>query len=146
MREVTPQSFDTFLGNVISEKETLAQLKHEAFRGVSRHDVLAQLDEKFGNDWILTKNKIKLTQDDINAAGNNRYFKAQGMTLLLGWAIAILCLAMFTTTIPLIPVWLYYIANTIAAFGFVYVFFKGQRKARRELWRSIHGDSVETGK
>jgi hypothetical protein len=68
------------------------------------------------------------------------------MTLLMAWALVILGLAMFTTQIRLIPLWLYYIANTASAFGFLYVFLKGQRKSRRELWRSIYGDNVEANK
>ena len=143
MKEVTAQQLDGTVGIILADKEKLSRLKGESFKGVSNSDVINELNARLGDDWFLVKNRFKFTEDDVNAAGNNRYFKAKGMTILIAWALAILALVMFTTTIPVIPVWAYYIANAFSAIGFLYIFLKGQRQSRRELWRSIYGDNIE---
>ena len=67
------------------------------------------------------------------------------MRMLMVLAIVILGLATLTTTIRLIPPFVYYGLEAVAALVFLYIYTMKQRDFRRELRKSLEASGIIWG-
>jgi hypothetical protein len=141
MKTITAQQLEGVIENIIHDKEEQAKLRKETFTGITENEVIDGIVKRLGVDWVLVKEPpLKLSKDDLNAVANSRFYRKTGGKLLMGLAIIVLGLAILTLTVPLIPPKIYYVVITLVAVGFVYMYSKKQREARKELWTGIEGE------
>lgn len=139
---ITARQLDSLVSTILIDAENVAKLRHEVFNGINENEVLSQLTLRLGDGWILKKDQpVQFTKEDINAVAASRFFKAEGMVILMGWVIVIGALAFLTTYLPIIPPLVYYILNLGVTIIFFYVYTNKQRKLRKELWQGIDGVS-----
>ncbi len=147
MKTVTEQQVTAVLQRIISEKEKQAKMLGESFLGVTDREVLSEMNKQLGTDWMLRKEQpVKFTKDDINAVANSRFYRKSGVKILLLWAIVVLIVLQAVVWFPMISIQTYYAMCGAVTVGFLVLYSKKQREVRRELWKGIEGDGVETEK
>lgn len=147
MKGVSSPQLEAVIENIMADKEKQAKVLGQPFIGVTSVEVLSELNKRMGSDWILRKEQpMKFTKEDINAVANSRFYRKTGLKLLMLLAIVILGLSSMSTWAPnLIPPYAYYGLYAGAAMLVFWQYAKKQRQVRKELWKSIEGDGIESG-
>lgn len=145
MKNITVQQLESVFEIILHDREELAKLKKESFTGVSQSEVLSEMKNRLGDNWILKKEPpVKFSKDDIAAVANSRFYRKTGMKLLMAWAIIILAFAIFTLTFRLLPLQVYYGLSGVVTVIFLYLYSKKQSRVRKELKQAVYGsDKVE---
>lgn len=138
MKSLTPQQIGNTVEDIISEKEQLARLKRSDFIGISKDDLMLEIERKLGVDWVVKKEEpFRVNKQDMSAIANNRFFRKTGMRMLMLLAIVILGLATLTSTLRVISPFIYYGLEGIVAVGFLYFYAKKQRDFRIALCKQM---------
>jgi hypothetical protein len=132
-KTITPDEIALLSQKIIEEREKLSDITGEAFNGVSVETLLSELSKKLDPKDSAIVVHFKLSKDDINAAMNNRFFKATGQKLLMGAIIIILALLMMVKYIPAFPAIIYYLAVIVVGGGLAVLYSKKQRAFKRAL-------------
>ena len=145
MKTVTASQLEIAIGHILHDEEEISKLKRMPFIGVTCDKVLAELERRLGNDWVLKRdNPVKLDKDDIAALANSRFYKKVGQKLMMAWALIVVVLAMLTFTVHVIPLPLYY-GLAIAVTGtFLVIFSRKQKIVREELRQQVYGSDKVT--
>lgn len=145
MKAITASQLETTIGHILHDKESQAKVTQSMFIGVTAKEVSAEIEKRLGTDWILKKDSpVKLNKDDIAALANSRFFKKTGQKLMMGWALVVVILAMFTMTIKVIPLPVYYGSAILITGAFLVVFSQKQRAVRKELQQAVYGSDKVT--
>ena len=145
MKTVTVSQFEATISHVIHDREELAKLKQTPFNGVSADEVYTDLEKRLGKDWTLKKdNPVKLNEDDISALANSSFYKKTGQKLMMAWALIIAILAVFTMTVKVLPLSLYYGLAIVVTGVFLVIFSRKQRVVRNELRQAVYGSDKVT--
>ncbi len=145
MKIITVQQLDGVVEGILHDKEEVAKIRKEQFMGVSQDEIVVELNNRLGKNWMLKKEPpVKFTKEDIAAVANSRFYRKTGMKLLMAWAIVVLAFAMLTITVQLIPLFAYYSFGIATTIVFLYIYSKKQRQVRDELKQAVYGsDKVE---
>ena len=143
---ITASHLSTLIEDITVEAQKRAKQTGIPFMGVPQDSLQSELNRKIGtNDWSVKKeNPIKFTKADINAVASGRFYRKSGLKILMLWAVVVLFLLQVMTWMPNLTIGVYYGACIAVTVGFVAVYGKKQSIARRELWRGIEGDGVES--
>ncbi len=134
MKNVTTSQFESIVREIVIEQEREAKGRNEVFGGIRGKDVLAKINEKIGEEWMVKRPSTwHMSEADMNSIANGRFFKKSGSALLMAWTIVILVLLQVIQRFPFAPVAIYYALCFITTVGFVWLYGKKQKKARREL-------------
>lgn len=145
MKQVSVSQLETIASHILHDKEELAKLKHSQFVGVTSDEVLTELDKRLGNSWMLKKdNPVKLNDDDIAALANSRFYKKTGQKLMMAWALIVAILAVFTMTVKVLPLPLYYAMAIVVTGVFLVIFSRKQKVVRNELRQAVYGSDKVT--
>ncbi len=138
MNTITAQNFADIIENIVADGEKLAELQRQPFVGVNNNEVLAELSQRLGNSWIITKTPpVNFSKDDIDAVANHRFYKRSGQKLLMLWALIILALLQLVVWLPIINNYTYYGISFIVTLWFVAYYSRKQNKVRNELRKEI---------
>lgn len=136
MKVVTAQELESDINDILEGES----------EGITPDCLIERLSIRYGDAWLAKKQEsFKFTNEDINAVANSRYYKKSGLKLLMGWGIIILALFQLMQWFPVIPYQYYYAAMCISIVVFMYMYAKGQRKNRKELWSLIGSGSSNGG-
>jgi len=147
MKYITPQQYERVCDSILEDAKKRAKELKQEFHGISSTELIDAVNHKIGEEWVMRKEEsVKFTPDDINAVANSRFYKKTGLKILMLWVIIVLVISQLAAWFPTAPVAIYYAAYSIVTVISVYLYAKKQRDARRELWKGIEGDSIETAR
>jgi 1,4-dihydroxy-2-naphthoate octaprenyltransferase len=95
----------------------------------------------FGDNKKLKEEKAiddpTLDKNDIAAAANSRYFRRNGVKLLMIWAAVMFLILILTNYISLLPGWLSFILIALSSVIFVWLYSRKQTEVRVRLTHNI---------
>ncbi len=147
MRTISEQQLANLVEVIVHDREKQAIASGRQFLGMTRNEVCDEIDRRIGSaDWkVMRVNLQRWTKEDFDAVATNRFYRQTGLKLLMLFGIAILGLATLTATFHIIPTFIYYGLVVVGVVGFVFLFAKKQREARKEFRRimGLEGLGIE---
>jgi hypothetical protein len=137
MKTIAEQFFGYLVGDIIKEKQDIAEKEHKQFNGVNGSDLVVEIEKHLGKGWVVAPPQ-KLSVEDVNAIANARFFKQTGQKLLMGMTIVILGLAVVARYLTLTPLGIniFYTIFGMVALSFIWVYTRKQAKNRKEFhWK-----------
>jgi len=126
------------IASIISEREKVAELKHETFVGVRKDEFIRDLTRILDDDVYVKRDPAThFSNRDVNAVASSRFFQGAGMTLLIGWLAVVAVTLSLTVYFPIVPIWANYVLNGFYAIVFVRVYTVKLKKLKKELWAGL---------
>jgi len=145
MRTVSGDQFSGVVEDIIEDKEKQAKISRQPFIGVTKGEILSEIDKRIDNSLLFVKENPKFTKEDVDAVAKSRFYRKNGIRMLMLLIITILAV-MILATFRIIPPYAYYGLCGLAAVIFLYVFTKGQREAIISLRQATNIRVVEPDK
>lgn len=153
MKIITEQYFNSIVEGIIKEKEKQADQAKQPFIGLSSDELWGeigrQLEVQPGEKWMVKRQPMKFTKQDINAVASGRFYRKTGVQLLMALVIILLAMSVAVRYIPDITSLgynIYYTLCGLVGLGFIYIYSRKQAKVRKELWRQLGREETKEGK
>ncbi len=145
MKIASVDQFNSLVEDIIEDRGKQAKVSGQPFLGVTKGEMLSEIDKRVENGLVFVKEHPKFTKEDVDAVAKSRFYRKTGIRMLMLLIIAILAV-MILATFRVIAPYVYYGLCGLSAVVFLYIYARKQREAIISLRQATNIRVVEPDK